>query len=48
MLVRWDAVAREWTALRRFDEPGLSRITRLAVSPRGDRIALVGEEVTPR
>ncbi|HEX7024936.1 MAG TPA: hypothetical protein VF187_08970 [Gemmatimonadales bacterium] len=35
---------REWTEIARFSEPGLQQISRLAVSPAGDRLALVGAE----
>lgn len=33
----------EWREVASFDDPAMARITRLAVSPKGDRIALVGE-----
>ena len=46
-LLRFDPKARQWQTLAQFSEPGLRKITRLAVSPRGDRIALVGEDGTP-
>jgi len=46
-LLRFDPKARQWETLAQFSEPGLRKITRLAVSPRGDRIALVGEDGTP-
>ncbi|MGH7562624.1 MAG: hypothetical protein ACRENB_16580 [Gemmatimonadales bacterium] len=36
-----------WRELAAFAEPGLQRISRLAVSPAGDRVALVGEEPRP-
>ena len=42
-LVRWNALGG-WETVARFIEPGLRKITRLAVSPAGDRIALVGED----
>lgn len=43
-LVRWNAGTRDWETVTRFSEPGLQKITRLAVSQQGDRIALVGED----
>jgi dipeptidyl aminopeptidase/acylaminoacyl peptidase len=46
-LVRWDAGSGAWETVARFSEPGLRRMTRLAVSPRGDRIALVGNDAAP-
>ncbi|HTL04201.1 MAG TPA: hypothetical protein VL241_00520 [Gemmatimonadales bacterium] len=46
-LLRWDAGAASWETVAEFAELGLQRITRLAVSPAGDRIALVGEEARP-
>lgn len=33
-----------WTQLARFTEPGLQHITRIAINPAGDQIALVGDE----
>jgi hypothetical protein len=47
-LVRWNGAARTWDEITRFTDPGLQRISRLAVSPRGDWIALVGEEPAAR
>jgi dipeptidyl aminopeptidase/acylaminoacyl peptidase len=38
---------REWTEVARFSETGLQQISRLAISPSGDRIALVGAEPGP-
>lgn len=38
---------KEWTEVARFTEPGLQRISRLAVSPSGDRLALVSAEPPP-
>jgi hypothetical protein len=46
-LVRWSKESTQWETVARFSEPGLRKITRLAVSPAGDRIALVGEDGTP-
>ncbi len=43
-LLRWKSGQNDWEEMARFSEPGLQRITRLAVSPAGDRIALVSEE----
>jgi hypothetical protein len=47
-LVRWDAGSRQWETIAQFSEPGLQKMSRLAVSPSGDRIALVGEDAVPR
>lgn len=38
---------KDWTEVARFTDPGLQQISRLAVSPSGDRIALVGAEPGP-
>ena len=46
-LLRWRAGDKDWTEVARFAEPGLQRITRLALSPAGDRLALVGAEPAP-
>lgn len=46
-LLRWRAGEKDWSEVARFSEPGLSRITRLALSPAGDRLALVGAEPAP-
>ncbi|HLG06757.1 MAG TPA: amidohydrolase family protein, partial [Gemmatimonadales bacterium] len=46
-LLRWNGRARAWEEVLRFSEPGLQRISRIAVSPAGDRIALVGDEPAP-
>ncbi len=43
-LLLWNRPAAVWDTVARFTEPGLQRITRLAVSPRGDQLALVGDE----
>jgi WD40 repeat protein len=37
----------EWSEAARFDEAGIGAITRMAVSPNGDRIALVADEPGP-
>ena len=46
-LLRWRVGEREWTEVARFAEPGLQRITRLALSPDGSRLALVSAEPAP-
>lgn len=46
-LLRWRPGERDWTEIARFSEPGLQQISRLAVSPSGDRLALVGGEPAP-
>ena len=46
-LLRFNAQSGQWDVIARFSDPGLKKITRLAVSPRGDRIALVGEDGLP-
>jgi len=46
-LLRWRAGEKDWSEVTRFTEPGLQRITRLAVSPAGDRLALVGVDPVP-
>ena len=46
-LLRWDQAGGGWEPVATFREAGLRRITRVAVSPRGDRIALVGERGPP-
>ncbi|HEV8598170.1 MAG TPA: hypothetical protein VGQ69_02310 [Gemmatimonadales bacterium] len=43
-LLRWSSESKQWETVTRFSEPRLRKITRLAVSPAGDRIALVGED----
>jgi len=43
-LLRWQGGPQAWETVMEFAEPGLQKITRLAVSPQGDRIALVGED----
>ena len=43
-LLRWSAPSAAWERIAQFSEPGLQRISRLIVSPRGDRLALVGED----
>jgi hypothetical protein len=43
-LLRWRAGQPTWEVVAQFSEPGLRKISRLAVSPKGDRIALVAEE----
>jgi WD40 repeat protein len=46
-LLRFSTPSKQWERVASFSEPGLRRITRLAVSPKGDRIALVGEDGPP-
>ena len=46
-LLRWRVGEKAWSEVTRFTEPGLQRITRLAVSPAGDRLALVGVDPAP-
>lgn len=46
-LLRWRSGDAGWSEVARFTEPGLQKISRIAVSPSGDRIALVGEEPAP-
>lgn len=43
-VLAWKRGRGEWTEVARFTEPGLQQITRLAVSPAGDKLALVGAE----
>lgn len=46
-LLLWRRGAAEWAEVARFSEPGLQQISRLAVSPAGDALALVGNEPAP-
>ena len=46
-LLVWRPARAGWEAVTRFSEPGLQRISRIAVSPRGDFLALVGTEPPP-
>ncbi|HEU5217276.1 MAG TPA: hypothetical protein VFU23_01355 [Gemmatimonadales bacterium] len=46
-LLRWRPGDKDWIEVARFSEPGLQQISRLAVSPAGDRLALVGSEPAP-
>lgn len=41
-LYRWNVAAGEWQVLGELGAAGVREITRLAVSPRGDRLAVVG------
>jgi len=41
---RWRSGEPGWEIVAQFDEAGLQKISRLAVSPTGDRIALVADE----
>ncbi|MGQ0704155.1 MAG: hypothetical protein ACT4PM_13570 [Gemmatimonadales bacterium] len=43
-LLWWRSDRGGWNVVTRFTEPGLQRISRIAVSPRGDFLALVGED----
>jgi hypothetical protein len=43
-IYRWHAGDKDWTAVAHLDGFGLRNVTRLAVSPRGDRIAIVAEK----
>lgn len=45
-LLRFDQGRKDWSEVARFSEPGLQQISRLAVSPAGDRLALVGNELS--
>ena len=45
-LLRWSAERGQWETVAEFSVPGLRKVTRLAVSPAGDRIALVGEDAS--
>jgi dipeptidyl aminopeptidase/acylaminoacyl peptidase len=40
--------ASDWQVIATFSEPGLQQLSRLAVSPRGDRVAVVSAEGPPR
>ncbi len=46
-VLRWRPGDTAWAEIARFGEPGLQKISRLAVSPSGDRIALVAEDSAP-
>jgi hypothetical protein len=43
---RWDRPAAAWKPLRDFAGDGLARVSRLAVSPGGDRLALVAADAS--
>ena len=47
-LVRWKPGGSAWEEVADLAAAGLAGITRLAVSPRGDRLALVAEPAAPR
>lgn len=47
-LLRFHRGDQGWSEIARFTEPGLQQISRLAVSPSGDRLALVGSEPAPK
>lgn len=41
-ILEWSPAAPErWTPVATFDDPGLQQVSRIVISPRGDRIALV-------
>lgn len=44
----WDAEGQAWRKVRDFAPDGVEGISRLAVSPAGDRLALVARETDPR
>ena len=46
-LLRWRQGDNGWSPVASFPEAGLRKISRIAVSGAGDRIALVGEEPAP-
>ena len=46
-VLRWRSGQPGWEVVAQFDEAGLQKISRLAVSPTGDRIALVADEPSP-
>src|SRR5205085_9421867 len=46
-LLRWRRGDSDWIEVATFTEAGLQNITRLAVSPDGSRLALVGAEPAP-
>lgn len=46
-LLYYQRAEEKWIELAKFSEPGLQHITRIAVSPSGDLLALVGEESSP-
>jgi hypothetical protein len=43
-LVQYQRNEEKWIELATFSEPGLQHITRIAFSPAGDRLAIVGDE----
>jgi hypothetical protein len=43
-IYRWQPGDAEWTAVSHLDGFGLHNVTRLAVSPRGNRLAIVAEK----
>jgi dipeptidyl aminopeptidase/acylaminoacyl peptidase len=46
-LLELPASGGTWRQLAAFDDPALQNLTRLAVSPQGDRLALVSDEPVP-
>lgn len=47
LLLMYQRATEKWIELAKFSEPGLQHITRIAFSPSGDRIAVVGDEPAP-
>ena len=45
-LLRWDVKAARWVPIADFAAAGLTSITRVAVSPTGDRLAVVAIPAT--
>jgi hypothetical protein len=45
---RWDTTSQKWLVARDFASDGIDGITRLAVSPAGDRLVFVAREADPR
>ncbi len=43
-VLRWDAAAQKWNSIVTFSDPALAKLSRIATSPAGDRIALVAEQ----
>jgi dipeptidyl aminopeptidase/acylaminoacyl peptidase len=46
-LLIYQRAEEKWIELAKFSEPGLQHITRIAVSPAGDYLAVVGDEPAP-
>ncbi|MDQ6829646.1 MAG: hypothetical protein M3081_12320 [Gemmatimonadota bacterium] len=43
-VLRWSPSAKSWSAIATFTDPTLGKLSRIAISPAGDRIALVAEQ----